>query len=276
MSGLGFVKASLPIALKQPVKNFIDRRALKKQHRLPFDPRNLRCGADVDIKAIMSDGRISAAYASDLDRLRSLFSSEEISGGVNPGDRRAIYHLVTAWRPMRVLEIGTHIGASTASIALAQSHFGGVLTTVDIIDVNAPDGPWRRLGLPRSPKHTLASLGLAKSVEFVRGKALQVFRRRGGPQYDLVFLDGDHTTLAIYREIDAALCVLAPNGVILLHDFYPGCRPITPDGSVIKGPAIAASRIEEETSLVFLPLGELPWRTKDGSNATSLALVVKS
>jgi predicted O-methyltransferase YrrM len=271
------MKEVLPIALKQSVGSFINRRAWKRQHCLPFDPRNLRSGADVDIKTIMNDGGISATYASDLDKLRPFLSSEEISGGVNPGDRRAIYHLVTALRPMRVLEIGTHIGASTTNIALAQSHFGGALTTVDIIDVNAPDGPWRGLGLPRSPKDTLANLGLAKTVKFVRSKALQVLRRRDDLQFDLVFLDGDHSTLAVYREIDAALRVLAPNGLILLHDFYPGCRPIAPEGSPIKGPATAAARIEGETSaLTFLPLGELPWPTKGGGNVTSLALVVKS
>ena len=51
---------------------------------------------------------------------------------------------------------------------------------------------------------------------------------------------------------------------------------VTPDGGAIKGPSAAADRISSETKeLVFLPLGILPWRTKGGGNATSLALVAK-
>ena len=38
-------------------------------------------------------------------------------GGVNEGDRRAIYYLIRHFKPNTVLEVGTHIGASTVHIA---------------------------------------------------------------------------------------------------------------------------------------------------------------
>jgi hypothetical protein len=82
--------------------------------------------------------------------------------------------------------------------------------------------------------------------------------------------------LRFYREISAALRILNPLGLIALHDFYPGGKPLTPDGGAISGPSTAADRIISETrDLVFVPLGVLPWATKGGGNATSLALVTR-
>jgi predicted O-methyltransferase YrrM len=101
--------------------------------------------------------------------------------------------------------------------------------------------------------------------------ALQAVQR-----YDLIFLDGDHSSLAVYREIAAALRLLKHPGLILLHDFYPGGEPLMAGDRVISGPAAAAARIMRETdALQFIPLGNLPWETKFGGNATSLALVAK-
>ena len=40
-------------------------------------------------------------------------------GGVNPGDRQAVYYLIMALKPQNVLEVGTHIGASMPHIARA-------------------------------------------------------------------------------------------------------------------------------------------------------------
>jgi predicted O-methyltransferase YrrM len=53
-----------------------------------------------------------------------------------------------ALNPRKVLEVGTHIGASTIYIAAALKRLneGGKLTTVDIIDVNHPEqGSWKKL-----------------------------------------------------------------------------------------------------------------------------------
>jgi len=70
--------------------------------------------------------------------------------------------------------------------------------------------------------------------------------------------------------------MLNPNGLILLHDFYPGGKPLTSEGDVIDGPSIAADRIGlEAPDIAFLPLGNLPWETKSGDKATSLALVAR-
>ncbi len=224
----------------------------------------------------MNDAAVGAAFAEDNARIASAYGTGEILGGVNPGDRRALYHLIAHFKPKRVLEIGTHVGASTVYIASALRRFvdGGKLTTADIVDVNGPNAAWRSLGMPAPPARYISDLGLEGIATFVTKPAAEMLRT--SERYDLIFLDGDHSPRAVYREISAALRILNPAGLILLHDFYPGGKPLTPDGDAISGPSRAADRISGETrDIVFVPLGILPWQTKGGGNATSLALVAK-
>ena len=47
------------------------------------------------------------------------------------------------------------------------------------------------------------------------------FKNESGWQFDLVFIDGLHEAHQVYRDVQNARRVLAPNGVILLHDCYP-------------------------------------------------------
>lgn len=198
----------------------------------------------------------------------------DIDGGICPGERRALYQLIASFKPATVLEIGTHIGASTLAIARSlatHSGPGAHLTTVDIADVNDPDqGAFVRLGLD-SPRQTLERAGLSDRVTFI-AKPSSEFLRETDDRFDLIFLDGDHAAPAVYREFAQALNCLTPNGAILLHDFYPDGRPLYPNGSIEPGPVVAAERITAECEDIgFLPLGELPWESKQGVRATSLA-----
>lgn len=197
------------------------------------------------------------------------------TGGVNPGDRRAIFHVVHALRPSRVLEVGTHIGASTIHIALALEALGqGTVTTVDVVDVNDPrKRPWEAFGSPASPRSLVTSLGLDHRVRFETGRSVD-FLRNGGEDYDLIFLDGDHGALTVARELPLALERLAPEGAILLHDYFPGLRPLWPGLGIIPGPYLATEWLRAHgANLHVVPLGELPWPTKAGSHRTSLAMV---
>jgi predicted O-methyltransferase YrrM len=269
-------KKLLPTVLKQPVRDYIDDRALREQPKLPFDGTNLRPSSRIDLAAAMNDATIGVAFTEDHTKIAKAYGAGEIFGGVNPGDRRALYHLIAHFQPKQLLEIGTHVGASTVYIASALRRFvdGGQLTTADIADVNGPKAAWKSLGLPAPPARYISDLGLAGITTFVTKPAAEMLQT--AERYDLIFLDGDHSPRAVYREVSAALNVLSPPGLILLHDFYPSGKPLTPDGGVIRGPSTAADRINGEAEgLVFIPLGNLPWQTKGGGNATSLALVAK-
>jgi predicted O-methyltransferase YrrM len=271
------IRGLVPSSLKRPARDFIEARLLDRQPDLEFDGASLRLRSEVHLAAIMNDADVNASFADDNKRISEVYRTSEILGGVNPGDRRALYALVAHFKPKHVLEIGTHVGASTIYIATALRRFvkDGHLTTADIVDVNGPKAAWQAVQLGAPPAHFLSALGLERVTTFVTSPAARVLR--SSAQYDLIFLDGDHSARAVYQEVAAALQCLNPHGLVLLHDFYPGSRPITPDGSVISGPARAADRIaREHPGIVFLPLGNLPWQTKGGGTATSLALVARS
>jgi predicted O-methyltransferase YrrM len=270
------IKKLIPTAIKRPARDYIDGRTFRGQPKLPFDGTNLCPQSRIDLAAAMNDVAIGAAFAEDNARIAGAYGAGEISDGVNPGDRRALYHLVAHFRPKRVLEIGTHVGASTLYIARGLRRFvdSGSLTTADIVDVNGPKAAWKSAGMPAPPARYISDFGLEGIATFVTRPAAEMLRT--SEHYDLIFLDGDHSSRAVYREISAALRILNPAGLIVLHDFYPGGRPLTPDGNVISGPSRAADRISGETGdIVFVPLGILPWQTKGGGNATSLALVAR-
>lgn len=191
---------------------------------------------------------ISREWVRDERQISDVMPFADIDGGICPGERRALYQLIAAFKPASVIEIGTHIGASTLAIARSlATHCGASahLTTVDIADVNDPaHGAFARLGLA-SPRENLARAGLSDRVTFV-AKPSSEFLRETDDRFDLIFLGGDHAAPAVYREFVRALNCLTPNGAILLHEFYPDGRPLYPDGAIEPGPVVAAERITAE------------------------------
>ena len=49
----------------------------------------------------------------------SSFKISDVKAGVNVGDQKAIFFLIRYFKPRSILEIGTHVGASTINIASA-------------------------------------------------------------------------------------------------------------------------------------------------------------
>jgi predicted O-methyltransferase YrrM len=213
----------------------------------------------------------------------------EMTGGVNPGDQQLIFQLIHYLQPTRILEIGTHIGASTLNIAaalhLSPADKRGSLTTVDIGDVNDEQlKPWLQYQSARSPRALLEAVGTQDLVSFVVSDSV-AFLENTTQTFDFIFLDGDHSSRAVYLEIPLALERLAANGTILLHDYFPGLAPLWPTArladsmlqpSVIPGPFLATQRLQrEDNGCRVIPFGELPWPTKLGSRVTSLALLAR-
>jgi hypothetical protein len=120
----------------------------------------------------------------------------------------------------------------------------------------------------------ISKLGAASWVRFVTAPSLDYFRQCT-ERFDFIFLDGDHTARTVYQEVPAALRLLNPGGVVLLHDYFPMARPLWSNGVVIPGPWVATERLRSEgTRIRVLPFGELPWPTKENSRISSLALLV--
>lgn len=272
------LKTVLPGSFLRAAVDARDALRLAATPRQNFDAANLRSIATHDLDSAFHSPAIEVTWRSDHAALKGLVGDDDKSGAINPGDRRAVYYLVRALEPQNVLEIGTHIGASTLAIgrALRSNGKGGKVTTVDILDVNQADGPWKQAGLPMSPRELAAALDCGECIRFAVSPSLE-FLRAAHEKFDFIFLDGDHGARAVYLEMAAALRVLNPGGAILLHDYYPSGKALFPDDNVIRGPYRALARIARESpDFNVLPLGNLPWPTKQGVNATSLAVVTRS
>ncbi len=244
---------------------------------------SLVCAKEVNLDEIFSSGEIEKAWNA-VSRELQRFEIPDGTGGVNPGDRRAIFYLISYFRPHSMLEVGTYIGASTVYAAAALHRGHGLenqerpnLVTVDFSDVNDPvSKPWLLHGTRNSPIEMISTIGCSYFVEFVTNVSLD-YMAGCTQKYDFIFLDGDHAAKTVYQEIPAALELLEKDGLILLHDYFPESNPLWSDGSFIPGPFLATDRlVTEGVPLKVLPLGHLPWPTKLGSSITSLALLVRN
>ncbi len=271
------LKTILPLPLLNALRDWQGQIMLNGIERQPMDPSRLRSAANLHVNSIFADPSIEQSWQADHETLSAAIGAKNLMGGVNPGDRKAIYFLIAGLQPKKILEVGTHIAASSFYIAAASARNSGHLTTVDIADVNnAPDAPWREAGYQMSPADYAEKLNFDDRIQFVQSPAVD-YMLKTNDRFDFIFLDGDHAPDAVYREVSAALNILAPGGVILLHDYYPYAKPLWQDGNIISGPFRALKRItNENNALKVMPLGDLPWPTKQGSNKTSLALVLRA
>lgn len=259
----------------------MERARLHARAAIPCDPVNLAEADGMNLQDVLGSPSIDAAWQRLQGRIRR-FAIVDGTGGVNPGDRRAIYCLIHHLRPATVLEVGTHVGASTLHIAAALSDVAregsapGTLVSVDINDVNSTaTRPWVNHGAARSPAEMMRDMGFDSFVHFVTSDSRD-FLASCPDRFDFIFLDGDHAAGTVYQEVPAALRLLKPGGVILLHDYFPDLKPLWSNGSLLPGPFLAIERLRSEGArLRVLPLGELPWPTKLGSNVTSLALLLR-
>lgn len=229
------------------------------------------------IDAFFKDDSYKSGWQSAFEGINSIFRETVPGGGVNPGDRRALYYLIRALQPEKLLEIGTHVGASTVFLAAALRDTSKTsrMTTVDILDVNAADSPWYQQKLSYSPKDFLEKLGTSDYVTF-RVSPSSTYLENTDETFDFIFLDGDHSAKTVYQEVSLALNKLNSGGVILLHDYYPEAKSLFRDGNIISGPFVALKRImKENPNIRVIPLGDLPWPTKNNLNVTSLALVTR-
>jgi predicted O-methyltransferase YrrM len=272
------VKRWVPAPIRRVVH---DRRDERLFRRLPVQAcaaEPLAAASEIDLKRVFRDPRIDADWPAVEARVADL-GITSAAAGVNVGDRRALYFLVRHLDPRNVLEVGTHIGASTVHIASALmngSHPDFTLRTVDIWDVNDPaNGQWRRLGSTLSPADMMRRLACAERVEFFAEDSL-LYLARCRKRFDFISLDGEHSAGQVYREVPLALELLEDGGHILLHDYFPEGRPLWSNRRVVPGPFQAIERLRAEGApLKVLPLGALPWPTKLGSNMTSLALLCR-
>lgn len=222
---------------------------LRSIRRVDCVTDKLISASGVDLKNIFNSKEMEEQWIA-LEERTKIFSIPDGTGGVNFGDRRAIYCLVCKLKAYSVLEIGTHIGASTLHIASAlsanriQEGKNVCLVSVDNSDVNDPASkPWLKYNSGYSPIEMINKMNFGSFVEFVNAAALD-YMASCEKRFDLIFLDGSHRADMVYREIPRACNLLNENGTILLHDYFPDLKPLWRNGLVISGPFLAVERLD--------------------------------
>lgn len=281
MSLKQIIKKLIPHSIKKKISAIKQQKEFNKLKIMPCNTKNLLEAKEISLENIFKSDEIINSWNKWQDKLDS-FVIPDFTGGVNPGDRKAIYFLIRFFKPKSVLEIGTHIGASTVNIAAAlnfnQTEFRikPTFRTLDIRNVNSTsEKPWLEFGTEKSPLEMIKNIQCESFVEFITDTSVNYFENTSD-NYDFIFLDGDHSPKTVYQELPLALSKLNKGGVILLHDYFPNGKPLWSNNSIIHGPYIATERlIREGADIVIIPLGALPWSTKISSNVTSLALCLK-
>jgi predicted O-methyltransferase YrrM len=123
------------------------------------------------------------------------------------------------------LEVGTHKGATSAFIALA-------FPEAQVVTLELPDSTHTQWNpLPRSlVGEAHRAIGIAHRIEqrFMDSSELWRFTGRG-EIYDLVFIDGDHSSDAVFRDLILAADLLPLNGgALVAHDYTDPIEPQRP------------------------------------------------
>ena len=275
--------------LKNIIPNFILQKIKKRKEingliglkKNICDTNNLFSSKEVNLENIFKNEEIISSWNTCQKSLNDL-NIPDFTGGVNIGDRKAIFFLIRNFKPKSVLEIGTHIGASTVNIAAAlkfnqtDCKIEPTFHTLDIKDVNSTSKkPWLDFGMNKSPLELIKNIDCDSFVRFITDMSIN-YLEKTTHKYDFIFLDGDHSSQTVYQELPLALSKLNKGGIILLHDYYPNGKLIWNNNYIIYGPYLAIERyINEGVDIDIIPLGALPWETKLNSNITSLALCLK-
>jgi predicted O-methyltransferase YrrM len=108
-----------------------------------------------------------------------------------------------------VLEIGSAFGYSACVMALNQA------TSVTAVDPHA----W--LASYPAMLSNLEACGVDGVVTVIRGQSPRALDGLG--PFGLVFIDGDHGFEAVTADVEAARKVLAPGGILAVHDYLEAC-----------------------------------------------------
>lgn len=128
----------------------------------------------------------------------------DVNGWLFPEEGKALADLAT---DKRVLEIGSYCGLSTICMARTAKS----VVACDYFDGRATPVPGRTF---EQFMNNLKRYGVDQKVSLLHPEAIPP-----GPAYDLVFIDGDHSAEAVRKDIETALSVLKPGGLIAFHDY---------------------------------------------------------
>lgn len=201
-------------------------REVKLTHFGEHGYTNTRPWGSLDTDALRSYEPDVIAAADAADKIRGYMAWEELAW------------LAERARGRRVVEVGSWLGrstkalASTATKVFAVDHWAGskddaTEKEAKEIDVwatfNSNLGPEinSRKVVPISMKHE----HLSASTTYDYDSVSTTYSFLTDEPVDMVFIDGDHSYEAAKRDIQNAMAILAPGGLLCGHDFDPNAHP---------------------------------------------------
>ena len=141
-----------------------------------------------------------------------------------PLELETLYQLArTCPEKSAILEIGSHLGASSCYLAAGIKERGGTLFCVDT---------WNNETMPEGQRDTFAQFrkntaGLAQTLVPIRKRSLELTVSDLQTPLALVFIDGDHSYYAVKADFELIRPWLADGAVVAFHDtvaFEGVCR----------------------------------------------------
>lgn len=117
---------------------------------------------------------------------------------------RLLKLIIKITKPKRILEIGTSIGYSTTSMALALKEYDGKVTTIEYDEKVATQA-----------KQNFINAGIDEYVELKLGDATQILPNLK-EKYDIIFQDVDKKLYPLL--FDDCLRLLKPGGLLIAED----------------------------------------------------------
>lgn len=179
-----------------------------------------------------------------LPLFRILFGWEHrpaIDGKYADTNDRQVLNTLNAFRqPSRVLEIGINEGR-TAELLLRTSPWIKQYCGIDVYPDFQPAWDHQRSEIPAANKvaHLVKDPRLQTVLSIVG--TYQGIQARTGHDYDLIFIDADHSYEGVARDTAIALSVATPRACLVWHDYshdVPGVRKFL-DERAIREPLIA-------------------------------------
>lgn len=114
----------------------------------------------------------------------------------------------------RILEVGSHLGASALFMGGGIKKVGGKLYCVDTWENQTmPDG--QRDTFPEFSRNTA---GLQDVIVPLRGRSTEISHSKIDGPLSLIFIDGDHSYLGVSTDFEHYRPLLSEDGVIAFHD----------------------------------------------------------
>jgi len=157
-----------------------------------------------------------------------------IGGFIKEKEVDFLFDIISKLRPEKILEIGTFLGYSTAIMASALNKSNSYIVTID------PNHPHRCIEKPVDwAKIITEKIGL-NNIKFIEGythkqnsifDGREVFIKNENARedvlkelidnqelFDIIFIDGNHTTEQVLNDGKSCLKLLQKDGIIIFHD----------------------------------------------------------